>query len=103
MATIMHAGMSEGRAHDFLEILRTVNALRCKTEMQVRHGALLCLGEILIACKRQDLQIAPERLCAAAEVPGRVLEAKLLRGKGGELIRTALCRYVVALILLQRK
>ena len=60
--------------------------------MQARHGALLGLGELILSLKEHSIEVTDDRLHAIAEIPKQVSAAKLLRGKGGELIRSALCR-----------
>ena len=60
--------------------------------MQVRHGAILGIAELLPALQQQKTEVDPSRQAALARLPQSIVEAKLLRGKGGELTRGAICR-----------
>ena len=59
---------------------------------QVRHGAVLGLAELLTALRRCGVALTPlARASVAAAVPD-IVAARLLLGKGGELMRGAACR-----------
>ena len=65
---------------------------------QVRHGAVLGLAEVVQALA--DLGHKPaERVQAdLAQLPQRIVGAKLLRGKGGDIMRAAYCRWLPPLL-----
>ena len=59
---------------------------------QVRHGAVLGLAELLVALCRCGVALPPLAQASVAEVVPDVVAARLLLGKGGELMRDAACR-----------
>ena len=60
--------------------------------LQVRHGALLGLAEVVHGLAQLGLQAEPSIQPALAALPQQVVAGKLLRGKGGDTVRTACCR-----------
>ena len=62
--------------------------------VQVRHGAVLGLAELLVALQRCDTTLTPLARASVAAVVPDVKAARLLLGKGGELMRDAACRRV---------
>lgn len=58
----------------------------------MRHGAALGLGEIVLALHMQGHALSSDRQSAVAAVVPAVEKARLYRGKGGELMRSAVCR-----------
>ena len=62
--------------------------------LEVRHGAALGLGEVTLALHRHSQPLDGERQAAVAAVVPAIEKARLYRGKGGELMRAAVCRYV---------
>ena len=60
--------------------------------LQVRHGAVLGLAELLIALRRCAVSLTPLACASVAAVVPDVVAARLLLGKGGELMRGAACR-----------
>ncbi len=59
---------------------------------QVRHGAVLGLAELLVALHRCGVALPPLAQASVAAVVPDVVAARLLLGKGGELMRDAACR-----------
>ena len=61
--------------------------------LEVRHGAALGLGEVALAVASCGGLDEGRQSAVAAVVPG-IEKARLYRGKGGELMRGAVCRQV---------
>ena len=76
--------------------------------LQARHGALLAVGELVLALHAAGKAVSGERLAAVAGLVPALRASRLYRGKGGELIRAAACRRAVlslaaaVLVLLSR-
>ncbi|KAK9814241.1 hypothetical protein WJX72_002759 [[Myrmecia] bisecta] len=68
--------------------------------LEVRHGAGLGLGEVMLALHRHGQALSPERQAAVAGVVPAIEKARLYRGKGGELMRSAVCRLMECTALL---
>ncbi len=63
--------------------------------MQVRHGALLVLAALLpalAAVSAAAARLAAEQQAALGRLVARVEAARLLRARGGEVVRAAVCR-----------
>jgi len=60
--------------------------------LEVRHGAALGLAELLPALAASGVVLSPERQAAVAELIPAIEKARLYRGKGGEIMRSAVCR-----------
>ena len=67
---------------------------------QVHHGAVLGLAEVILAVhmlgQQQQApaqhQLSEEQKDSIAQLPHALQAAMFLRGKGGEIMRAALCR-----------
>lgn len=64
------------------------------SELNVRHGAVLGLSEIILALK--DV-LADELLVDLSELVVKLEKLRLYRGRGGEIMRAAVCRYIECL------
>lgn len=65
--------------------------------LQVRHGALLAIAELLpalAASNEEDARLRPPEVAAVAAVVSAVEGGHYLRGKGSYIMREALCRCV---------
>ena len=60
--------------------------------LQVRHGAVLGLAEVVKALADLGHKPAEGVQAQLADLPQQVVAAKLLRGKGGDVMRAAYCR-----------
>ncbi|KAL0043717.1 hypothetical protein WJX82_009809 [Trebouxia sp. C0006] len=67
--------------------------------LEVRHGAALGVGELTLALHSLGEALDTERQRAVAGVVPAIENARLYRGKGGELMRGAVCRLVECLAL----
>ena len=67
--------------------------------LEVRHGAALGVGELTLALHSQSQDLDAERQAAVAGVVPAIEKARLYRGKGGELMRGAVCRSALHRVL----
>eukprot|EP00887_Chlorella_sp_A99_P001994 scaffold18.g1994.t1 len=62
--------------------------------LEVRHGAMAGVAELLLALRSAGAELSPATLAQVAGVLPAVEAAKLARGKGGEVMRSAICRLI---------
>lgn len=62
--------------------------------LEVRHGAIVAVAEMLPALASSGIALAPERQHAVADIIDAVDAARLYRGKGGELMRESVCMLI---------
>jgi hypothetical protein len=60
--------------------------------LEVRHGAVAALAELLPALSSAHAQLPAALQAAAADVIPAIERGRLARGKGGEVMRPAICR-----------
>ena len=58
----------------------------------MRHGATLGLAEVTLALHRAGSGLQDSRAAQVAGVVPAIEKARLYRGKGGEIMRSAVCR-----------
>lgn len=68
--------------------------------LQVRQGALQGLAELLPALAKSAAPLPAPEAAALEDLVSRVEAARLLRGRGGELMRATVCRWASFLSLL---
>ncbi|TYZ57878.1 hypothetical protein PybrP1_000306 [[Pythium] brassicae (nom. inval.)] len=73
------------------------SALAGDVEVIVRHGATLALAELLLALARVPVFLDGEVQKQLKMLPIEVDKRRLFRGRGGELIRAAVCNVVEAI------
>ena len=64
------------------------------SELNVRHGAVLGLSEIILALSDE---LPDEHLADLSELVVKLEKLRLYRGRGGEIMRAAVCRYIECL------
>ena len=57
--------------------------------LEVRHGALMGLSELLPSLKAAGIEVSESRLSKVADLVSAIDKARLYRGKGGEVMREA--------------
>ena len=75
--------------------------------LAVRHGALLGCAEIVLAMGKMrdetdstgDISMKDETANALADLVSEIEKARLYRGRGGEMMRSAVCRFIECLSL----
>lgn len=60
--------------------------------LQLRHGAILGIAEVILALAAGGTPLLPPLQESLAAVVPDILAANICRGKGGELMRAAVCR-----------
>jgi hypothetical protein len=66
------------------------------SDLFVRHGAVLGLAEIILSLK-EDLPDDP--MTELTELVVKLEKLRLYRGRGGEVMRAAVCRYIECITL----
>ena len=69
-------------------------------DVTLRHGSLLGLAEILLACpalEQRDRVFPSSTLVSLVELVPTIEKKRLYRGKGGEQMREAVCRFIECL------
>uniref|UniRef100_A0A7N0ZQQ9 Tubulin-specific chaperone D n=2 Tax=Kalanchoe fedtschenkoi TaxID=63787 RepID=A0A7N0ZQQ9_KALFE len=69
------------------------------TDLCMRHGATLAAGEVVLALHRFDYVLPDEMQKRVAGLVLAIEKARLYRGKGGEIMRTAVSRFTECLSL----
>lgn len=64
------------------------------SDLCMRHGATLATAEIVLALHRFDYALATEKQKQVAGVIPAIEKARLYRGKGGEIMRSAVSRFI---------
>ena len=63
-------------------------------ELAVRHGATHAVAEVLVALYAAGATISEEQRNAVAGLVPRIEKARLYRGRGGEIMRSAVCHLI---------
>ncbi|KAL9429999.1 hypothetical protein AB3S75_025391 [Citrus x aurantiifolia] len=80
-------------------ILEKLTPFTLSTDLCTRHGATLAAGEVVLALRKCDYALpADKQKIVAGIVPG-IEKARLYRGKGGEIMRSAVSRFIECISL----
>jgi hypothetical protein len=71
--------------------------LATNPSLEVRHGALVGIGELLLGAQAAALALPGDALARVARIVPDIEAAQLYRGKGGEIMREAVCFLVSAM------
>ncbi|GAQ86916.1 Beta-tubulin folding cofactor D [Klebsormidium nitens] len=77
-----------------LKILLQLVASTLSADLPQRHGATLAVGEVLVALKAAHVELTSEMQASVGGVVPAIEKARLYRGKGGEMMRGAVCRLI---------
>ncbi|VFQ75756.1 unnamed protein product [Cuscuta campestris] len=69
------------------------------SDLCMRHGATLALGEVTLALHKSDYILSPDLQKQVAGVVPAIEKARLYRGKGGEIMRFAVSRFIECISL----
>ncbi|KAM7261245.1 hypothetical protein ACFE04_026720 [Oxalis oulophora] len=69
------------------------------TDLCTRHGATLAVGEIVLALNQCDYKLATDKQNKVAGIVPAIEKARLYRGKGGEIMRSAVSRFIECISL----
>ncbi|KAK9056251.1 hypothetical protein SSX86_027347 [Deinandra increscens subsp. villosa] len=64
------------------------------TDLCMRHGATLAVGELVLALNNSGYTLPNDKQKAVAGVVPAIEKARLYRGKGGEIMRAAVSRFI---------
>ncbi|XP_015055533.1 tubulin-folding cofactor D [Solanum pennellii] len=64
------------------------------SDLCMRHGATLAIGEVILALHEREYVLPPELQNQLAGVVLAIEKARLYRGKGGEIMRSAVSRFI---------
>jgi hypothetical protein len=74
-----------------LEKLKELSVTCTSTQLFLRHGSILAVAEVLFALVSHGVSIDKNLLEFIPNIVSNIEKARLYRGKGGELIRQAVC------------
>ncbi|XP_065859361.1 tubulin-folding cofactor D isoform X2 [Euphorbia lathyris] len=69
------------------------------SDLCTRHGATLAVGEVVLALNRCDYSLAIDREKDIVGIVPAIEKARLYRGKGGEIMRSAVSRFIECISL----
>ncbi|KAK9274057.1 hypothetical protein L1049_018871 [Liquidambar formosana] len=64
------------------------------TDLCMRHGATLAAGELVLALHQCDYALSTDKQKHVAGIVPAIEKARLYRGKGGEIMRSAVSRFI---------
>ncbi|CAN4125852.1 unnamed protein product [Withania somnifera] len=64
------------------------------SDLCMRHGATLAVGEVVLALHEREYVLPPDLQNQVAGVVFAIEKARLYRGKGGEIMRSAVSRFI---------
>ncbi|KAF9617172.1 hypothetical protein IFM89_034323 [Coptis chinensis] len=64
------------------------------TDLCMRHGATLAAGELVLALHKCDHTLSTDKQKSVAGIVPAIEKARLYRGKGGEIMRAAVSRFI---------
>ncbi|CAH9148224.1 unnamed protein product [Cuscuta epithymum] len=75
-------------------ILKNLIPRTLSTDLCMRHGATLALGEVILALHKCGYRLSSDLQKQVASVVPAIEKARLYRGKGGEIMRFAVSRFI---------
>lgn len=70
-------------------------------DLNIRHGATLASAELILSLKKNGFTFSQEKEKALADIVPAIEKARLYRGKGGEIMRAAVSRFIECEALVQ--
>ncbi|XP_047981355.1 tubulin-folding cofactor D isoform X1 [Salvia hispanica] len=64
------------------------------SDLCMRHGATLATGEVVLALHKQSYALPTDKQKTVAGIVPAIEKARLYRGKGGEIMRSAVSRFI---------
>ncbi|KAG5231222.1 tubulin-folding cofactor [Salix suchowensis] len=80
--------------HFASSVLEKLIPFTLSSDLCMRHGATLATAEIVLALHQCDYALATEKQKQVAAVVPAIEKARLYRGKGGEIMRSAVSRFI---------
>ncbi|CAN1345940.1 Tubulin-folding cofactor D [Linum perenne] len=75
-------------------VLEKLIPFTLSSDLCVRHGAILASGEVVLALHQCQYTLTTEKQKQLAGVVPAIEKARLYRGKGGEIMRSAVSRFI---------
>lgn len=75
-------------------ILERLLPFTLSTDLCMRHGATLAAGELILALKELNYVLSEDKQKITAGIVPAIEKARLYRGKGGEIMRSAVSRFI---------
>ncbi|XP_062091606.1 tubulin-folding cofactor D [Humulus lupulus] len=82
-------------------VLETLIPCTLSTDLCMRHGATLAVGELVSALHQCGYALSSEKQKRVAAVVPAIEKARLYRGKGGEIMRLAVSRFIECISLVR--
>ncbi|MCO5570692.1 hypothetical protein L7F22_024419 [Adiantum nelumboides] len=76
------------------ELLDKLLSWILSADLNLRHGATLASAEVILSLKETGFVFSEEKERALADIVPAIEKARLYRGKGGEIMRTAVSRFI---------
>ncbi|EEF50351.1 tubulin-folding cofactor D [Ricinus communis] len=80
-------------------VLEKMIPFTLSSDLCMRHGATLAVGEVVLALHQHDYTLASDRQNSVAGIVPAIEKARLYRGKGGEIMRSAVSRFIECISL----
>eukprot|EP00742_Colponemidia_sp_Colp-10_P003876 GILJ01004127.1.p1 GENE.GILJ01004127.1~~GILJ01004127.1.p1 ORF type:complete len:1237 (-),score=209.83 GILJ01004127.1:67-3777(-) len=99
-AKTLHNLTATDPAHVASEILPKLIPMTLSDDLNTRHGAVLAVAEALLALSQGHLELIDDSMRTKLRnlVP-EIEKARLYRGRGGEIMRGAVCRFMECMAL----
>ncbi|GFP94995.1 tubulin-folding cofactor d [Phtheirospermum japonicum] len=75
-------------------ILEKLAPWTLSSDLCMRHGAVLAAGEVVLALHMHNYVLSTDKQRVAAGIVPAIEKARLYRGKGGEIMRSAVSRFI---------
>ncbi|EPS73351.1 hypothetical protein M569_01400, partial [Genlisea aurea] len=76
------------------EILESLSSSTLSTDLCMRYGATLAIGEVVLALHEKNFALSTDQQRVVAGIVPAIEKARLYRGKGGEIMRFAVSRFI---------
>ncbi|KAL8555073.1 hypothetical protein ACS0TY_003029 [Phlomoides rotata] len=79
---------------NFANVLEKLVPCTLSSDLCMRHGATLAIGEVVLALHKHNYAISTDKQRVIAGIVPSIEKARLYRGKGGEIMRLAVSRFI---------
>lgn len=71
------------------------------SDLCMRHGGTLATGELVLALYKHNYALSTDKQKVISGIVSAIEKARLYRGKGGEIMRSAVCRFIECISIAQ--